>query len=105
MDCPGMVESANRVIRILKEDVTTPVNESLFKESSEGMLFDAIKSVDENLNYKDYLKALEAINPSVEKFFNDVLVMDNDESIKNNRLALLTILKKKYDVLCDFSKL
>ena len=105
MDCPDMVESANRVIRILKEEVSIPVNENLFKEPSEGMLYNAIKSIDESLEYKSYMNALEGINPSVEKFFADVLVMDKDEAVKNNRLALLTILKKKYEVLCDFSKL
>ena len=39
------------------------------------------------------------------KFFDDVLVMDKDEKIKNNRLALLNELKNKYIMLTDFSKL
>ena len=105
MDCPQMLESANRVIRILKEEVSSPVNESLFKEQAEGMLYSAVKTLNETADYKTYLKALQDINPSVEKFFADVLVMDKDEAVKNNRMALLTILKKKYEVLCDFSKL
>ena len=77
----------------------------LFKEQAEGMLFDAIKTVNEELPYAEYLKALEAINPAVEKFFADVLVMDKDENVKKNRQALLSLLKKKYEVLADFSKL
>ena len=104
-DCSPMLESANRVIRILKENVDVPVDEKLFKESAEGMLFNAVKSLDENLDYGDYLKALITVNPTVEKFFTDVLVMDNDENVKKNRLALLTLLKKKYELLADFSKL
>ena len=39
------------------------------------------------------------------KFFEDVLVMDKDEKVKANRLALLSILKNKYNHLTDFSKL
>ena len=105
LDSPQMLESANRVIRILKEDVTTPVDEKLFKEQAEGMLYQAIKSVDEKLSYSEYLKSLENINPTVEKFFADVLVMDKDENVKKNRQALLSLLKKKYEVLADFSKL
>ncbi len=105
LDSPQMLESANRVIRILKEDVTTPVDEKLFKEQAEGMLYQAIKSVDEKLSYSEYLKSLENINPTVEKFFEDVLVMDKDENVKKNRQALLSLLKKKYEVLADFSKL
>ena len=105
MDCPQMLESANRVIRILKEEVSSNVNENLFKEQAEGMLYNAVKTLNETDDYNTYLKALQDINPSVEKFFADVLVMDKDEAVKNNRMALLTILKKKYEVLCDFSKL
>jgi glycyl-tRNA synthetase beta chain len=44
------------------------------------------------------------LNPTVSKFFDDVLVMDKDENVKKNRIALLTLLKSKYDYLTDFSK-
>lgn len=101
----NMLECANRVIRILKEDATNNIDKNLFKEDIEGKLYNAINSLDENIAYNEYLKNLENINPIVENFFNDVLVMDNDEKVKNNRLALLTLLKKKYSVLADFSKL
>ena len=68
------------------------------------MLLEQINTVNAK-DYAQYLKQLEEINPSVEKFFNDVLVMDKDEKIKQNRLALLSLLKQKYDYICDFSKL
>lgn len=105
LNSESMLESANRVSRILKEEVNATVDKKLFKENAEGMLYTAIKSLNETVPYADYLKALEGINPTVEKFFNDVLVMDKDEKVKNNRLALLSLLKKKYNVLADFSKL
>ncbi len=102
---PAVLESANRVLRILKEDSKKSVNKNLFKEPAETMLLNQIETVSEDMEYEAYLKQLEEINPSVEKFFNDVLVMDKDENVKENRLALLTLLKKKYDYLADFSKL
>ncbi len=105
LNSPEMLESANRVIRILKEENPAPVNPELFKEQAEGMLFEAVNSVNENFKYGAYLDALIAINPVVEKFFNDVLVNDPDENVKKNRLALLTLLKHKYEVLADFSRL
>ena len=77
----------------------------LFKEASEGMLYREIQAIDEISNYEKYLNQLIAITPAVEKFFEDVLVMDKDEKVKENRLALLTLLKKKYEKLTDFSKL
>lgn len=105
LDCPQMLESANRVIRILKDEVSGCVDEKLFKEPAEKGLFDAINSIGTPVDYMSYLAALEAINPAVEKFFDDVLVMDKDENVKKNRQLLLSMLKKKYEVLVDFSKL
>lgn len=104
-DSQSVLESANRVIRILKQNSSKSVNRDLFREAAEGMLYQQILTVSESDDYKSYLKSLEDINPSVEKFFQDVLVMDNDEKVKENRLALLTLLKKKYEYLADFSKL
>lgn len=105
LNSPALLESANRVIRILKTNSTSSVDKNLFKEAVEGMLYNEICSIDETQDYASYLDSLEAINPVVEKFFAEVLVMDNDEKVKENRLALLTQLKKKYEVLTDFSKL
>ena len=105
LDNPQLNENANRVSRILTENSTKAVDKSLFKEPSESMLLERISIVDETLDYPQYVEKLIEINPSVEKFFNDVLVMDKDEKVKENRLALLTMLKKKYEKLTDFSKL
>lgn len=105
LNSEAVLESANRVLRILKEDSKKSVNKNLFKEPAENMLLSQIETVSDDLDYEAYLKQLEEINPSVEKFFNDVLVMDKDENVKENRLALLTLLKKKYNHLADFSKL
>jgi glycyl-tRNA synthetase beta chain len=104
LNSPALLESANRVLRMLKSDSSKSVDKSLFKEEAEANLFEQIKTVDA-VKYDEYLNQLERINPAVEKFFNDVLVMDKDENVKENRLALLTLLKSKYNHLADFSKL
>lgn len=100
-----LLENANRVLRILKEDVTVNIDENLFVIDAEKSLYKAIKSVEFDGDYNKYLQDLININPIVTKFFDDVLVMDKDEKIKNNRLALLSELKNKYIMLTDFSKL
>lgn len=104
LDCPPLLESANRVLRMLKQDSTKSVDKNLFKEAAERELYEQMQTVSAS-EYSAYLKQLEAINPAVEKFFNDVLVMDKDENVKENRLALLTVLKSKYNHIADFSKL
>ena len=100
-----LLENANRVLRILKEGVNVNVNPALFLLDAEKSLYNEVQKINFAGNYNEYLQALIAINPTVTKFFDDVLVMDKDEKIKNNRLALLNELKNKYIMLTDFSKL
>jgi len=100
-----LVENANRVLRILKDGVNVSADEKLFVIDAEKALYNEIKKINFTGSYEEYLQSLILINPVVTKFFDDVLVMDKDEKIKNNRLALLNELKNKYIMLTDFSKL
>ena len=100
-----LVENANRVLRILKETVNTEIKESLFNLDAEKVLYSEVSKIAFAGDYNKFLQDLISINPVVTKFFDDVLVMDKDENVKNNRLALLNVLKNKYIMLTDFSKL
>ena len=104
LNSPELLENANRETKILKEYSQDSINENYFKEEIEKTLFNSIMNIKENTDYKTYLSQLENLNPDVTKFFDDVLVMDKDENVKKNRLALLTLLRKKYEFLADFSK-
>ncbi len=105
LDNADLIESANRVLRITKDIENREVNVALFKESAEEKLWQEVQKIDENVSYKDYLAKIIGITTHVVNFFNDVLVMDNDERVKTNRLALLANLRDKYNHLADFSKL
>ncbi|MBO6181088.1 glycine--tRNA ligase subunit beta [bacterium] len=105
LDAPQLLENANRVIRIIKDQTSGTINENYFTEDIEKVLYSEIKTVEPDSDYKLYLEKLEKLNPTVTKFFEDVLVMDKDENVKNNRISLLALLKDKYDYLADFSKL
>ena len=105
IDDAKLIENANRVLRILKDSVGIEVNEALFNLDAEKALYTEVSKIDFDGDYNKFLQDLIAINPVVSKFFDDVLVMDKDENIKNNRLALLNVLKNKYIMLSDFSKL
>jgi len=105
LNAPQLLENANRVIRIIKDQNSGTINENYFIEDIEKVLYDEIKKVETVGDYKLYLEQLEKLNSTVTKFFEDVLVMDKDENVKNNRISLLTLLKEKYDYLTDFSKL
>lgn len=105
LNSPQLLENANRVIRMLKDLNENSISENYLKEDAEKVLYTNLQKFKDNVDYKTYLEELENLNPSVTKFFDDVLVMDKDENVKKNRLALLTLLRKKYDFLADFSKI
>lgn len=105
LNSPQLLENANRVIRIIKDAKAGEVNEKYFVEPIEKTLFEEISKINENVDYQTYLANLENLNSTIAKFFDDVLVMDKDENVKNNRIALLSTLRKKYEHLTDFSKL
>ena len=105
MNYPELLESANRIIRILKQPLHNDVKIELFKHDSENKLFTQIKNISANNDYDKYLSDLNGLVPAITDFFNNVLVMDEDENVKNNRLAMLTILKEIFEKLCDFSKI
>lgn len=100
----SVLESANRIDRILKEDVNEKINESLFQLDAEKDLFNGVNNLNDS-SYEKLFDGFVIINPLIEKFFEDVLVMDKDERIKQNRLAMLTMLKNKYNLIADFSAL
>ena len=59
----------------------------------------------ENENYLAAYEALAALRPEVDKFFDDVMVMDPDAAQRDNRLALLRALHELFSPLADFSRL
>lgn len=97
-------ESANRINRILAKKAESPVKEELLQLAQEKELFSSIKTI-KITTYSDLIESLKRINPVIEKFFENVLVMDKDEEIKKNRLSMLTMLKENYDLICDFGAL
>lgn len=98
-------EAANRIIRIAKTDFNLP-DKALFNSSYENRLMECITAIDaDNLDYDKLFGELTKAVPVINDFFDNVLVMDKDEKIKENRLNLLSIAKRKFEKLADFAKI
>ncbi|MGD0543973.1 MAG: glycine--tRNA ligase subunit beta [Candidatus Acidiferrales bacterium] len=55
--------------------------------------------------YREALEVISELRPSVDKFFDNVLVMVEDTRVRKNRLALLGSLLKEFSTIADFSEL
>ena len=55
--------------------------------------------------YPDAITVLVNFKETIDNYFDKVFVMDNDEAIKNNRLALLKKIKDMFLMYGDFSKI
>lgn len=100
-------EAANRIIRISKDYKSMQLpDKALFNNPSEAKLMECTSAIDfDKLNYKELFTELSKTVSVIDEFFENVLVMDKDEKVKDNRLALLYSVKKKFDKIADFSKL
>lgn len=98
-------ENATRVSRILKDNNFNTIDEKLFVLDEEKALYSAILNHKANDELDLYIQSLKTLIEPTANFFEKVLVMDKDENIKNNRIALLNKLKEKFSVVCDFDKL
>jgi glycyl-tRNA synthetase beta chain len=88
------------------------MNASLFSESVEKNLYQSFLKAKEriglHLNKRDYESALlemTQMKRPIDEFFDGVMVMVEDEAIRNNRLALLDAIGQLFFRIADFSKL
>ncbi len=111
-DSAKSLAAANkRIGNLLKKQSQnqTNVDEGLLTEPEEKQLYHAIqKIIKQNANSQDYqsiLINLSSLQKEVDAFFENVMVMVDDETIKNNRLALLNALSSQFMQVADISGL
>jgi glycyl-tRNA synthetase beta chain len=101
---------AFNITKAIAED--REVNVALLKEPEEHTLFNLYQSKKEDFfalmnqkSYEDALTILVGFKETIDNYFDKVFVMDKDEAIKNNRLALLKKIKDMFLTYGDFSKI
>ncbi|RPI93566.1 MAG: glycine--tRNA ligase subunit beta [Chloroflexi bacterium] len=100
--CVRIIRSAS-----VKSGQLPVVSEKLFVEAEEKSLYKAIRSVvrGQPSNVDDFLNIVVKLIPSINTFFDKVLVMAEDQKIKQNRLALVGQIAGLSTGLADLSKL
>lgn len=101
-----------RQAREAGEQPSTTINATVIKEDAEralaGVLPDTAKKVEALRGARDYDTALSEIaklRPAIDQFFDQVMVMVDDENLRANRLALLETLTREFSTIADFSEI
>jgi len=88
------------------------VRQELLKEPAESQLYTAAQKVGEAASrlkkegkYRAALEKISELRPAVDLFFDKVLVMAEDQAVRENRIALLAGLLKEFSTIADFSEL
>ena len=114
-----IISSYKRASNILSnelKDKSIELNDStepdLFKNKYEKNLYTKINeirkyftNVNKDENYENSLKILASTKKEIFEFFDNVIVNDENEFIKKNRLELLQMLCKAFDNYIDFSSI
>ena len=95
------VDAYNRINNLTKNVDFTEVNEELLKEDEEKNLYNKFIEINEKFNdslssenYKEAMNVLNELVPSIDAFFDNVMVMAEDEKIRQNRLALINSIEE-----------
>lgn len=111
----ALAAANKRVSNILAKvegELPATIDDNLLVEAAEKALATKLAELQPQLaplfaaaNYQEALALLASLRESVDTFFEDVMVMADDEALKNNRLALLSSLREQFLHAADISLL
>ena len=107
-----LVQAYTRMYNLVKDVEYTGVNSDLLKEDAEKALFEAASKASEASlaaweanDYTAVVAVPATLVPAINKFFEDVMVMDKDEAIKANRLQLVRLAYSVMAIIGDITAL
>lgn len=110
----ALAAANKRVANILakQNQALADVNPDLFVEPAEKQLFATLNDKLAQLNayqaahqYTAFLSVLATLKESIDAFFEQVMVMTEDEALRNNRIALLGLLNQQFSFVADIALL
>ncbi|MGX7131544.1 glycine--tRNA ligase subunit beta [Enterococcus songbeiensis] len=96
-DFKPSIEALTRVINLAKKTEKAEINEALFENQAEKELYQAVAQLETKFaqqTMEENYAALTALRPLIEQYFDETMVMVEDEAVRNNRLAQLQKIRK-----------
>lgn len=110
-DFAALTTAFKRVVKILPPQLEASLDVSLFESEAERRLHEESlnlqRDVSQLLRAEDYtgiLRKIASIRPTVDRFFQEVMVMVEDRALRENRLALLQEVASLFSRIADFTK-
>lgn len=110
-DFAALTTAFKRVVKILPPQLEASLDVSLFEGEAERRLHEESlnlqRDVSQLLQAEDYagiLRKIASIRPTVDRFFQEVMVMVEDRALRENRLALLQEVANLFSRIADFTK-
>jgi len=107
-----LLGTVKRVVNILKEPVDVSVDPERFVNQAEKDLYRDLIACEQDLekplaarDYDAVLNRLSQLKAPIDGFFDEVLVLDEDLALRQNRLALLTRIANLFQQMADFSRI
>lgn len=101
LDRTNFVDAYNRINNLTKNVEFTEIDENILKEDEEKNLYNKFVEIDDKFkdalsseNYKEAMDLLDDLVPSIDAFFDKVMVMAEDENLRKNRLALINSIEE-----------
>jgi len=114
-EAQSLAAANKRVGNILKKSAiasATVVNVELLCEDAEKNLYESLTNLGPTVealydsgDYEAALSQLSSLRDPVDEFFDSVMVMVDDEAVKNNRIALLNSMNRLFSRAADLSRL
>jgi glycyl-tRNA synthetase beta chain len=111
-DFARLLVSFKRMANIVEGETAAAFTEDLLVEKEEKALYAHFEGVEGRIlssiakkDYRDVYNLLSGFKPSVDSFFDKVLVMEEDPALRGNRLGLLTRILSVFSGIIDFSKI
>jgi glycyl-tRNA synthetase beta chain len=115
-DFAALAAGLKRVMNILHKEAAQvpsgPPDPALFQTDAERGLYQGLSDLEAQARerfaqgqYLDFLQGLSALKGPIDKFFDDVMVMVEDQALRHNRLALLNQVSGLFSPLAEFTKL
>jgi glycyl-tRNA synthetase beta chain len=98
-------ERANRLAGRAADEAAAQLDRSLLREDAERALAEGLAAVSVDGDVRKGLESGAKLAPLMERFFDEVLVMDEDPAVRANRLRLLLDVRDTLGRLGDFSQI